>query len=173
MEWERIALVAEFRPRELAKQCGVSLRTLQRLFRSRYQMSLSEWLRDVRMRQAYIRLRDGQRIKEVAYGLGFKQLSHFSREFKKEFGISPSMFRQSTFGPVFSGGIPLASVTQESIAEVAVSSGSSASFQSTVWNVGPNASYAGLFETCSASGMGAVGLLDNRSAFVPCARASG
>ena len=104
MEWERLALIVEFRPRDLAKQCGVSLRTLQRLFRNRYDMALSEWLRGVRMREAYSRLRSGQRIKEVAFSLGFKQLSHLSREFKKEFGVSPSVFRGHTFGAAIHSG---------------------------------------------------------------------
>ena len=118
-DWERLALIVEFRPRDLAKQCGVSLRTLQRLFRSRYEMSLSEWLRSVRMRQAYIRLRSGHRIKEVAYSLGFKQLSHFSREFKKEFGVSPSAFRQSTFGAIHNGAsAPAPAVRPESQREL-------------------------------------------------------
>jgi AraC-like DNA-binding protein len=118
MEWERLAVIVEFRPGELAKQCSVSLRTLQRLFRNRYDMALSEWLRGVRMRQAYTRLRSGHRIKEVAYTLGFKQLSHFSREFKREFGISPSVFRGQTFAAaIHSGGSTHPSATHENASE--------------------------------------------------------
>jgi AraC-like DNA-binding protein len=88
--WEKLAAEANYRPSQLAALCTVSLRTLQRHFSSRYGMTLGEWLREVRVNQAYTRLKAGETIKEVAYDLGFKQPSHFSRVFKQVHGVSPS-----------------------------------------------------------------------------------
>jgi AraC-like DNA-binding protein len=34
------------------------------------------------------------RVKEVAYALGFGDAFHFSRAFKKVFGVSPDAFRK-------------------------------------------------------------------------------
>lgn len=88
--WEQLAAQANYRPCQLASLCTVSLRTLQRHFSGRYNMTLGEWLRDVRINQAYTRLKAGETIKVVAYDLGFKQPSHFSRVFKQVHGVSPS-----------------------------------------------------------------------------------
>lgn len=92
--WEQLAAQANYRPSQLASLCTVSLRTLQRHFSGRYGMTLGEWLRDVRINQAYTRLKAGETIKVVAYDLGFKQPSHFSRVFKQVHGVSPSEIAQ-------------------------------------------------------------------------------
>ena len=88
-KWEALALQANYRPTELARLCAVSLRTLQRHFQSEYKMTISNWLRAVRLQKAYSRLTSGERVKQVAIELGYKQLSHFSREFKRFYGVPP------------------------------------------------------------------------------------
>lgn len=88
--WEELAVAANYKPASIASLTQVSLRTLQRHFRREYNITISEWLRAIRLREAYSRLHSGQSVKEVAYGLGYKQLSHFSREFKKMYGVAPS-----------------------------------------------------------------------------------
>jgi len=89
-EWEELAQKAGFRARELAELCQSSLRTLERHFQRHYGMTVSEWLRDLRLKQAYSSLQTGKAVKEVAFEHGYKQVSHFSREFKTHFGVSPS-----------------------------------------------------------------------------------
>jgi AraC family transcriptional regulator, transcriptional activator of pobA len=37
---------------------------------------------------------DAQSVSEIAYALGFENLSYFSRLFKKEVGISPNTFKK-------------------------------------------------------------------------------
>ena len=92
-KWEELAAKAQYRPSEIAKLTRVSLRTLQRHFKNNYQVTISSWLRSLRLNEAYSRLVAGHSVKEVAYELGFKQLSHFSREFKKMYGVPPSCLR--------------------------------------------------------------------------------
>src|SRR5687767_12371288 len=95
-EWEALAQQVSFRPSDLASACGVSLRTLQRHFRKQYHVTVSEWLRTFRLRQAYERLKTGETVKGVAYDLGYKQLSHFSRDFKNSYGVAPRYLQHST-----------------------------------------------------------------------------
>jgi AraC-like DNA-binding protein len=93
--WEELAIKCEYRPCRLAELCGVSLRTLQRHFARHYQVTIADWLKNYRLDQAKIRLDQGEGVKQVAYELGFKQLSHFSRVFKQRYGMPPSLLRQS------------------------------------------------------------------------------
>ena len=47
-------------------------------------------MRELRLGKAYETLTQGKSVKEAAYDHGYKQVSHFSREFKNHFGVSPS-----------------------------------------------------------------------------------
>jgi AraC-like DNA-binding protein len=47
------------------------------------------------MREACKLLLKGEMIKQIAPELGFKQVAHFSREFKRSFGVSPRLFAQA------------------------------------------------------------------------------
>ncbi|HTG43596.1 MAG TPA: helix-turn-helix domain-containing protein [Verrucomicrobiae bacterium] len=94
-KWQQLAKRAEFKPAKLARAVGVSLRTLQRHFRLQYQITVSEWLSSIRLQEAYHRILAGDRIKEVAFDLGYKQLSHFSREFKRCYGVPPTLLMRS------------------------------------------------------------------------------
>ena len=89
VSWEKLAKLAHFRPNSLAELCGVSMRTLQRYFRTRYNQTVSEWLRELRLNEAVTSLKNCESIKEVAFNLGYKQPSHFTRDFKKKFGVPP------------------------------------------------------------------------------------
>ena len=89
VSWEKLAKAAQFRPQALAELCGVSMRTLQRYFRARYDETVSDWLRDMRLNEALNSLKGCDSVKEVAFDLGYKQPSHFTRDFKKKFGVPP------------------------------------------------------------------------------------
>jgi len=94
--WETLAAEAQYRPGALAKLSAVSIRTLQRQFLRHTGFTLGEWLRQRRLQLAYDRIKDGEQVKSVAYGLGFKQLSHFSREFKRQYEVPPSQLSHHT-----------------------------------------------------------------------------
>jgi transcriptional regulator GlxA family with amidase domain len=79
--------------RELARLLGVSTRHLQRLFASRVQRCPQRLLKEERLRSAQQLLQTASSVKEVAYGLGFRQASQFSRDYKHHFGVRPSVVR--------------------------------------------------------------------------------
>jgi AraC-like DNA-binding protein len=89
-EWMRLARTADFKATRLASVAGVSPRTLQRRFKAEYGITVSEWLKRIRLEEASERIQAGDRVKAVAMDLGFKQLSHFSREFKRAYGLPPT-----------------------------------------------------------------------------------
>lgn len=89
MSWEKLAKAAHYRPNLLAELCGVSMRTLQRYFRARYNQTVSDWLRELRLNEALASLKECESVKEVAFDLGYKQPSHFTRDFKRKFGVPP------------------------------------------------------------------------------------
>jgi len=93
--WEQLARLAEFRSQKLAAMLNVSIRTVQRHFQQHYQMTLIVWLRSVRLKDGFSRIASGEQIKAVAFDLGYKQLSHFSRSFRRFFGIAPRDVRQT------------------------------------------------------------------------------
>jgi AraC-like DNA-binding protein len=89
-DWKAKAAEARYSPALLAKHLGVSIRSLQRYFRQHYGRTATDCLRDIRLRQACERLSRGEAVKHVAYELGYKQTSHFSRDFRSLFGLPPS-----------------------------------------------------------------------------------
>jgi len=98
--WEKLAANAQYRPAALAVLCNVSLRTLQRHFQRTYRTTLSEWLNALRLAKAYERIRTGESVKFVAFELGFKQLSHFSRAFKEAHGVPPRLIAAQCQSPL-------------------------------------------------------------------------
>lgn len=89
-QWESLAVQAGYRPGDLAGLCQISLRTLERHFQKNYGVTVSHWMRELRLGKAYQSLVEGKCVKEAAFDHGYKQVSHFSREFKNHFGVSPS-----------------------------------------------------------------------------------
>ena len=105
-DWQALARSAHFRPSAVARLCGVSSRTVQRYFKKHYNCTLGEWMRNYRLGMAYQRLLAGEPIKCVAIDLGYKQLSHFSRDFKNRYGCAPKFLERTntsipTAAPVF------------------------------------------------------------------------
>lgn len=92
-DWGDRARKAEYSAHKLAKLCGVSLRSLERFFKQTKATSPHQWLQLQRLLQAKSILMELDSIKEAADTLGYKQANHFSREFKKHFGGTPSSFR--------------------------------------------------------------------------------
>lgn len=89
-DWQERAHAAGYCVRTLAERCGVSVRTLERHCKREFSLCPHDWLLRLRMQRAMELLLDAASVKETAAELGYKNQHHFSREFKKHTGHTPS-----------------------------------------------------------------------------------
>lgn len=89
------AASARYDARELARLFEMSPRQLQRKFNRYAKRSPQEWLNAQRIMASRRLLLSGVAVKEVAFELGFKQVSHFCRQFKMYHQMTPSEFVRS------------------------------------------------------------------------------
>ncbi|UCF64580.1 MAG: response regulator [bacterium] len=76
-----------------AREVGMSRALLHRKLRALIDHSPSEFIRTTRLHHAArILAGQGGTISEVAYGVGFNNLSYFARCFHRQFGVSPSQY---------------------------------------------------------------------------------
>ena len=91
--WEQLAGTARYDAKALAKLCNLSDRQLERDFHRLLDRSPQDWLNEQRIKAAQQLLLSGQPvIKVVALDLGFKQVSHFCRQFKNQTQLTPTEF---------------------------------------------------------------------------------
>lgn len=93
-DWPGLTISANYRIDKLAKNCGVSPRQLERFFLRELGRSPRDWLAEVRLTEAMSCLKKGFTVKETSFNLGYKQVSHFSREFKRFHSLSPIEVQQ-------------------------------------------------------------------------------
>ncbi|TAL02483.1 MAG: AraC family transcriptional regulator [Verrucomicrobia bacterium] len=91
-EWERLAVLAEYAPAKLAALRAVSLRQLERDVKRQFGLTPRKWLDKQRIVAAKEKLITLRSVKCAAMELGFKQASHFCRQFKLEYNLTPSQF---------------------------------------------------------------------------------
>jgi AraC-like DNA-binding protein len=76
---------------QLARASAMSASHFAHRFRAVARVSPMRYLRDVRLDVARARLLgNGARVGQVAVDVGFESPAHFTREFKRRFGVSPS-----------------------------------------------------------------------------------
>lgn len=74
-----------------ATEIGVSRMQLYRKLNALTEMTVKEFVRDIRLkRAAQMLIQKRMNVSEVAYAVGFKDLSHFRKCFRQEFGMSAS-----------------------------------------------------------------------------------
>jgi transcriptional regulator GlxA family with amidase domain len=76
----------------MAEGLGVTLRGLEVFFQDRFGLGPHDWMVRARMIHAAGLLIKGMAVKIVGTQVGYKQVSHFSREFKLFFGVSPRRY---------------------------------------------------------------------------------
>ncbi len=94
-DWEQRLKQSGFGVAALAKACEISERELRRYIQDRFGVSAHNWIAVKRMEMARALLMDGKSVKQISSDLDFKQDSHFSREFRRFHGASPTHFRAS------------------------------------------------------------------------------
>lgn len=81
----------EFTMEEMAHYTGRSLATFKRDFKKISDLTPEKWLIRKRLEIAYAKMKEGgKKVKDVYAEVGFKNPSHFSTAFKKQYGISPT-----------------------------------------------------------------------------------
>jgi len=76
---------------QIASYTGRSLATFKRDFKKISNLSPQKWLIKKRLEAAYVKLKEeGKKVQEVYIEVGFKNPSHFSTAFKKQYGIPPT-----------------------------------------------------------------------------------
>ncbi len=89
-------LAEDFTVEELATQCGVSLRTLEKSFVDFRGMTPVAHVRNVRLDKARVALSEnGATVADVAARCGFRSSTTFATEYRKRFGVPPSHVRHA------------------------------------------------------------------------------
>jgi len=97
--WTTLAAKSKFQPAQLARLCGVSIRTLERQFLRSLKKSPREWLSARRMETAASRIQaSSELIKTIAFELGFTHPNNFARTFKHATRMTPAEFRRHLLG---------------------------------------------------------------------------
>jgi AraC-like DNA-binding protein len=78
---------------ELATIASMSETKLKQLFKQTFGATIYNYYQKARMEEAAFLLKQAKHsVSEVGYELGFSNLSHFSRLFEKQYGITPKKF---------------------------------------------------------------------------------
>jgi AraC-like DNA-binding protein len=77
----------------LAREAGMSVSKLKRLFTQIFGDSVFNYYQGIRMKEAARLLKEKKyRVSEVGYQMGFSNLSHFSRTFEAHIGMKPKKY---------------------------------------------------------------------------------
>ncbi len=80
---------------QLCKEIGMSRAQLYRKFKTLTDKTVNDYLLTFRLHKAKeMLLHTDLNVSEVAWEVGFKNLSHFSRAFTEAFGLNPSGIRK-------------------------------------------------------------------------------
>lgn len=76
---------------QIAGYTGRSLATFKRDFKKVSLLTPQKWLIKKRLEAAYLKLKNaGEKVQDVCLEVGFKNTSHFSTAFKRQYGIPPT-----------------------------------------------------------------------------------
>lgn len=84
---------SDFTVEQLAAEVGLSRVHLHRRIKELTGITTSEFIRNIRMEQSARLLKERKiNISQVAYSMGYSNVSHFARIFKQHFGVSPTEY---------------------------------------------------------------------------------
>jgi len=79
----------------IAGKSNISVRHLNRIFRSHYQMTPITYMLTLRLERACSLLKHSSlTITQISYECGFNDSNYFTRQFRKAYGVSPKVYRQ-------------------------------------------------------------------------------
>lgn len=84
---------------EFANAVNLSVRRLSHIFRRETGMSPLQYLRLLRMERArYLIQTSFLSVREITLNVGLPDQSHFTRDFKKTYGATPTLYRRRSMG---------------------------------------------------------------------------
>lgn len=86
--------VRRYSVKSLAESHGIGMRQLQRIFRRERGVSPKKFLESQRLEEARGRLLKGDGLKVIAEELGYCDVPHLSRAFRRFYGIGPADYRR-------------------------------------------------------------------------------
>lgn len=89
----------ELSPQVLADHMKMSVRTVHKRF-EQADMTFRQWVLEQRLESCRRALSDSRcrfmTVSQIAYGVGFNDLSHFTKAFRARFGIPPGIYRRQS-----------------------------------------------------------------------------
>lgn len=84
---------ADFGVQSLATHMAMSQPVLYKKIKALTDLSVNDFIKQIRLKRAAMLLKDGRfTVYEVAYMVGYSDRKYFSKEFKKQFGSTPSEY---------------------------------------------------------------------------------
>lgn len=81
--------------RNVANECGVSADYISHIIKYSTDRTCSQLIRELKLIHASELIKnENYTLTDIAYAIGFCDLSHFSRNYKKKYGISPNAQRK-------------------------------------------------------------------------------
>ena len=81
--------------RQVADQCRINIRYMSRLFKQHNYMTPRQYITGLKMNKAATMLLSSTfNVNQISHAVGFEDQYHFSRCFKKHFGLSPRHYRE-------------------------------------------------------------------------------
>lgn len=82
---------------ELAKQAGLSVRTLSRLFIQQTGLTFSQWKQKAKILRSLEYLQRGHSVSQVAFLAGYENVSAYIMVFRRFMGMTPGQYQAMTF----------------------------------------------------------------------------
>ncbi len=77
----------------IAKKMSVSVSTLERMIKAKYQMTPKQYITEIKLMKAEVLLRQGNTsVKQVSFQSGFNSVAYFCHCFKKKYGKPPKAY---------------------------------------------------------------------------------
>ena len=86
---------------DVLRETGLSERKLSQIIKEKTDLTFKQYLNNIRLSEAKRMLKDTDlRVSEIAYKIGYNNVTHFNRVFKLDENVSPSYYRMQATGDI-------------------------------------------------------------------------